>query len=85
MTQNNVTPMECNFCGKQRSEVAKLIVANDAGICNECIELCHDILDKERMDIIRRDKKVSRALNPNKVKEFLDQYVIGQEIGRAHV
>jgi ATP-dependent Clp protease ATP-binding subunit ClpX len=71
--------MECNFCGKQRSEVAKLIVANDAGICNECIELCHDILDKERMDIIRRDKKVSRALNPNKVKEFLDQYVIGQE------
>ena len=63
--------------------MAKLIVANDAGICNECIELCHDILDKERMDIIRRDKKVARALNPNKVKEFLDQYVIGQQAAKT--
>jgi ATP-dependent Clp protease ATP-binding subunit ClpX len=74
--------MECNFCGKQRNEVAKLIVANDAGICNECIELCYNILDKERLDDVRRDKKVNRALNPVKVKEFLDQYVVGQNAGK---
>lgn len=75
--------MECNFCGKQRNEVRKLIVANDAGICNECIDLCHDILDKERIDNIRRDKKVARALNPNKVMEYLDQYVIGQKSAKV--
>ena len=75
--------MECNFCGKQRNEVRKLIVANDAGICNECIDLCHDILDKERIDNIRRDKKVARALNPNKVMEYLDQYVIGQHSAKV--
>jgi ATP-dependent Clp protease ATP-binding subunit ClpX len=82
MTILNVTPMECNFCGKQRNEVAKLIVANDAGICNECIELCSNILDRERMDEIRKDKKVNRALNPVKVREFLDQYIIGQDSGK---
>jgi ATP-dependent Clp protease ATP-binding subunit ClpX len=80
MTIHNA--MECNFCGKQRNEVAKLIVANDAGICNECIELCYNILDKERIDDIRRDKKINRALNPVKVKEFLDQYVVGQDAGK---
>jgi ATP-dependent Clp protease ATP-binding subunit ClpX len=79
MTILNITPIECNFCGKQRNEVSKLIVANDAGICNECIELCSNILDKERIDDIRKDKKVNRALNPVKVKEFLDQYIIGQD------
>ena len=79
MLNTKVTPMECNFCGKQRNEVDKLIVANDAGICNECIELCHNILDKERIESIRKDKKVSRALNPVKVKEYLDQYVVGQD------
>lgn len=71
--------MECNFCGKHRQEVIKLIVANDAGICNECIDLCYNILDQERIDVMLKDRKVSRALNPVKIKEFLDQYVIGQD------
>jgi ATP-dependent Clp protease ATP-binding subunit ClpX len=77
-----LTPIECNFCGKARNEVAKLIVANDAGICNECIELCHGMLDQERLDTIRKDKKISRALNPVKVREYMDQYVIGQEASK---
>ena len=70
--------MACNFCGKSRSEVGKLIIATDAGICNECIELCHDMLDRERMDNVRKDRKIARALNPIKIKEHLDQHVIGQ-------
>ena len=70
--------MNCDFCGKARSEVEKLIVANDAAICDECIDLCHDILDRERIDKIKSDKKIGRMLNPVKVRQFMDQYVIGQ-------
>lgn len=76
---NNVTPMECNFCGKGRAEVEKLIVANDAGICNECIDLCSNILDKERLDKVKSDRKIKFALDPVRIKNFLDTYIIGQE------
>jgi ATP-dependent Clp protease ATP-binding subunit ClpX len=68
----------CNFCGKTRSEVDKLIVANDAGICNECIEFCADLLSRERVKNLQSDKKISKALNPVKIKNYLDEYVIGQ-------
>jgi ATP-dependent Clp protease ATP-binding subunit ClpX len=77
--QAQVRHMSCDFCGKARAEVTKLIVANDAAICNECIDLCHDILEKERIDLIKTDRKIGRLLNPVKVKQFMDQYVIGQE------
>jgi ATP-dependent Clp protease ATP-binding subunit ClpX len=77
--QAQVRHMSCDFCGKSRAEVTKLIVANDAAICNECIDLCHDILEKERIDLIKTDRKIGRLLNPVKVKQFMDQYVIGQE------
>lgn len=71
--------MECNFCGKGRAEVEKLIVANDAGICNECIDLCSNILDKERLDKVKSDRKIKFALDPVRIKQFLDTYIIGQE------
>lgn len=76
---NNVQFVKCNFCGKDRAEVEKLIVANDAGICNECIELCSGILDKERIDKIKQDKKVNKILDPVKIKQYLDQFVVGQD------
>lgn len=74
-----VQQLNCNFCGKNRSEVDKLIVANNAGICNECIDLCSSILDKEKIEKIKTNKKVGRGLDPIKIKQFLDQYVIGQD------
>jgi len=76
---NNVTPMECNFCGKGRAEVEKLIVANDAGICNECIDLCSSILDKDKLDKVKADRKIKHALDPVRIKQYLDTYIIGQE------
>jgi ATP-dependent Clp protease ATP-binding subunit ClpX len=76
---DNTVPMACDFCGKQRSDVDKLIVANEAGICNECIELCSNILSKERRETLRKDKKIARALDPTKIKDYLDGYVIGQD------
>jgi ATP-dependent Clp protease ATP-binding subunit ClpX len=79
MKENNTLSIHCNFCGKSRNEVGKLIVANEAGICNECIDLCSGILNKERNDTFRSDKKINRALDPIKIKQFLDLYVIGQD------
>jgi ATP-dependent Clp protease ATP-binding subunit ClpX len=82
MSENQIQQIHCNFCGKNRNEVDKLIVANDAGICNECITLCSNIINKENNDDIRKDKKISKAINPLKIKEFLDQYIIGQDAAK---
>ena len=79
MSENQIQQIHCNFCGKNRSEVDKLIVANDAGICNECITLCSSIINKDSNDDIRKDKKIGKALNPIKIKNFLDEYIIGQD------
>lgn len=79
MSDNTVQTLHCNFCGKGRNEVEKLIVANNAGICNECITLCSSILTKETNDKIRSDKKLSKTLDPVKIKQHLDEYVIGQD------
>ena len=79
MGNNTVQFVKCDFCGKDRAEVEKLIVANDAGICNECIDLCVGILDKERIGKIKQDKKVSKILDPVKIKQYLDQFVVGQD------
>jgi len=76
---SNVTQISCNFCGKNRSQVDKLIVGNEAGICNECLDLCANILDKERMEKLRKDAKFEKILDPVKIKEHLDQFVIGQD------
>lgn len=76
---DNPNHVLCNFCGKSRSEVDKLIVANDAGICNECIEFCADLLSMERVKNLQADRKVSRSLDPVKIRKYLDEYVIGQQ------
>ena len=76
-------PALCNFCGKSRSEVHKLIVANDAGICNECIEFCADLLSRERVKTTLSDAKISKALDPVRIKQHLDEYVIGQDSAKT--
>jgi ATP-dependent Clp protease ATP-binding subunit ClpX len=84
MSENNPA-IQCNFCGKGRNEVTKLIIANDAGICDECISLCSSILNKETNDQIRKDKKINRALDPIKIKNHLDEYVIGQDAAKIAI
>lgn len=68
----------CSFCGKDKDEVEKLIVGGDAGICNECIDLCSKILKEEKIKgfPVHEDKK---QYNPIKIKEYLDEYIIGQD------
>lgn len=66
----------CNFCNKSKQEVEKLIVGNDVGICNECVKLCIDILED---DILSQKTLTENDFNPIKLKEYLDEYIIGQE------
>lgn len=69
----------CHFCGKDKKEVTKLIVGDNSAICNECIELCTSILEKEKVQPINNDATVDTTkLNPKSIKNFLDQHVIGQ-------
>ena len=70
----------CHFCGKNKTEVQKLIVGDDSAICNECIDLCVNILDKEKIKTLKESLQIDTPnLNPKAIKSFLDQHVIGQE------
>jgi ATP-dependent Clp protease ATP-binding subunit ClpX len=66
----------CDFCGKSKEEVEKLIVGDQSAICNDCVSLCVDILKDEKVKSFSAD---SRTLNPSLIKDYLDEYVIGQE------
>ena len=66
----------CSFCGKSQHEVRKLIAGPNVFICDECVELCNDIIREELED---KAASSQRALpRPKEILETLDQYVIGQ-------
>jgi ATP-dependent Clp protease ATP-binding subunit ClpX len=66
----------CSFCGKHKDAVAKLIVSDAVAICNECVDLCGTLLQDEPAPAPEPSKDNP---DPIKIKEFLDQYVIGQD------
>ena len=68
----------CSFCGKSQEEVRKLIAGPDVYICDECIDLCNDIILEEVEDNAVSTKG-SEIPKPKEIRAFLDQYVIGQE------
>ncbi len=67
----------CSFCGKSQHEVRKLIAGPSVFICDECVELCNDIIREEMQEGI--GDATSRLPKPREIKESLDQFVIGQE------
>ncbi len=70
--------LRCSFCGKNRDEVHKLIAGPTVYICNECIELCNDIIAEEAEG--EKQLVASSTLpKPVEIKRILDQYVVGQE------
>ena len=72
----------CSFCNKSRKDTKKMIVgAGKVAICNECINLCNEILDEDSQNTNKEKLKAGeyQLLNPVKIKEHLDQYVIGQD------
>ena len=70
--------LRCSFCGKSQNEVKKLIAGPGVYICDECIELCNDIIaeEREREESTKATLKVPKPID---IKTFLDDYVIGQE------
>ena len=73
--------VRCSFCGKAQAQVRKLIAGpNGAYICDECIEVCAEIIDEElEMEEINPVAEEINLLKPEEIKAFLDDYVIGQE------
>lgn len=69
----------CSFCGKSQKEVKKLIAGPTVYICNECIELCNEIIAEEDAKEDSIKKSYSPLPSPPNIKEFLDEYVIGQD------
>ena len=67
----------CSFCGKSQHEVRKLIAGPSVFVCDECVELCNDIIREELED--RAEKSRDKLPKPHEIKEVLDEYVIGQE------
>ena len=68
----------CSFCGKNQDEVKKLVAGPSVYICDECIELCNDIMVEENERDATSRKKTT-VPKPCEIKEALDEYVIGQE------
>ena len=73
--------VRCSFCNKPQSQVRKLIAGpNGAYICDECIEVCSEIIEEEfEYDDDRREFDDINLLTPEEIKAFLDEYVIGQD------
>ncbi|MBD3849699.1 MAG: ATP-dependent Clp protease ATP-binding subunit ClpX [Acidobacteria bacterium] len=77
MSQREGDMLRCSFCGKSQHEVRKLIAGPTVYICNECVEVCLDIIAEDRVhDSKARDQVLPK---PHEVKKHLDEYVIGQE------
>ncbi|RLL53036.1 ATP-dependent Clp protease ATP-binding subunit ClpX [Mariprofundus sp. EBB-1] len=69
----------CSFCGKSQHDVKKLIAGPTVFICDECIELCNEIIVEELSDDKKEIKEETGLPRPSEIKAFLDEYVIGQE------
>jgi len=70
--------IKCSFCGKSPDEVGKLITGPSVHICNECVDMCNDILRDDK-PVADSDISLETLPTPKEMKEFLDQYIIGQD------
>ena len=75
--------LRCSFCNKTQEQVRKLIAGpNGAYICDECVAICGEILDEEFLNDDDNEAAAGLDINllkPKQIKEFLDEYVIGQD------
>ena len=78
--ENSGKLLYCSFCGKSQHEVRKLIAGPSVYVCDECVDLCNDIIREELKDNTLSPKESSEALpTPQNIRAHLDDYVIGQE------
>ena len=83
MPRDDQKQLRCSFCGKTQDQVARMIAGPGVCICNECVELCMDIIEGEEPQPVRRQKKAKEQVptirKPAEIKAGLDEYVIGQD------
>ncbi len=73
--------LKCSFCGKSQEQVKRLVAGPGVYICDECIELCSEIIEEEFEDT-KIDAEVNEIPKPKEIREILDQYVIGQDTAK---
>jgi len=71
------TLTRCSFCTKPKDQVGKLIVSHDVAICNECVELCNNLLIKENKDLVK--KASIKIPDPKDIRDYLNDHVVGQD------
>jgi ATP-dependent Clp protease ATP-binding subunit ClpX len=77
MVRRTDDTLRCSFCGKSQNEVKKLIAGPTVYICNECIDICNEIItDDQQAESVATRPPLPK---PSEIKNFLDEYVIGQE------
>ena len=81
----NKDDVRCAFCGKNTKEVFKRIAGNDVFICDECVDLCSDIIDEEIEYRNAKNKPVFKLLEPQKIMKHLNEYVISQDRAKKSV
>jgi len=85
MAKHDDPNLKCSFCGKTQDQVKKLIAGPDVCICDECIELCNEILDEELFNLKQDEKSLELEMlfegvpKPQEIKEYLDEHIVGQD------
>ena len=86
MAKHDNSSIKCSFCGKYQDQVKKLIAGPDVYICDECVDLCNEILDEEFFDGKEETKETKEGNNeefkipkPHEIKAYLDENIVGQE------
>ena len=72
--------LKCSFCGKSQKQVKKLIAGPGVYICDECIDLCNEIIEEELAD--NDEVKLDELPKPAEIRDFLENYVIGQDTAK---
>ena len=87
MVKHDETRLKCSFCGKNQEQVKKLIAGPGVYICDECVDLCNEILDEELFDSANGQSQqkeqtlplIANIPKPLEIKSYLDQHIIGQD------
>lgn len=86
MPKHDDSRLKCSFCGKSQDQVKKLIAGPEVYICDECVELCNEILDEEFFENKEKDGEVNELEvsekpipKPHEIKAYLDEYIVGQD------
>lgn len=74
--------LKCSFCGKTQDQVRKLVAGPGVYICDECIELCTEIVEEELGT--EEEVEFKDVPKPKEIREILDEYVIGQDQAKSH-